>query len=166
MDRLRHPLRQARAALAALPEGTSHGVPPAPEQVYLPPSHAKAMDPDTLLVTGMRGAGKTFRWSAMQDRGVRRLVGQSGERSTPGENAEVQTGFGVTRSSDAHPSKDVLRRLMAADMEPRIIWRTVQSWHHAPDDHPLRRNATWEDRIRHVVGDFPDASKVFPRPSN
>ena len=50
----------AREALARLPEGTSHGEPPAPEHVYLPRSHLKALDPGRLLVTGMRGAGKTF----------------------------------------------------------------------------------------------------------
>ena len=70
-------VKAAREALATLPEGTSHGESPEPEHVYLPPSHVKAMDPNTLLVTGMRGAGKTFWWSALQDRGVRQLVGRN-----------------------------------------------------------------------------------------
>ena len=43
--------------------------PPPPKHIYLPPSHLKAMDPDNILVTGMRGAGKTFWWSALQNRG-------------------------------------------------------------------------------------------------
>lgn len=154
-------VRQARAALAALPEGTSHGETPAPDHVYLPRSHVKAMDPNTLVVTGMRGAGKTFWWSALQDRGVRQLIGQSAERSTLGENAEVRTGFGIKPAPDDYPSKDVLRRLMAAGMEPRIIWRTVQSWHLAPDEHPLRRNATWEDRARHVDSDPEQIDRLF-----
>ena len=75
---------QAREALANLPEGTSHGEPSPPEHVYLPPSHLKAMHPDNLLVTGMRGAGKTFWWRALQDEAVRHMVSQQG-RSIPPE---------------------------------------------------------------------------------
>ena len=47
---------------------------PPPQQVYLPRSHLKAMHPDHLLVTGMRGAGKTFWWGALQDPSVRHLL--------------------------------------------------------------------------------------------
>ncbi len=64
-----------RKALADLPAGTNRGQTPSPEQVYLPRSHLKAIDPDNPLVTGMRGAGKTFWWSALQNPKVRRLVG-------------------------------------------------------------------------------------------
>ena len=152
---------RAREALAALPEGTSHGETPTPDHVYLPPSHVKAMDPDTLVVTGMRGAGKTFWWSALQDSDVRRLVGRSAARSALGGNAEVRTGFGVKPSPDDYPGKDVLRRLLDDGVEPRTIWRTVQSWHLAPDDHPLRRNATWKDRVRHVDREPEQIDRLF-----
>ena len=63
-----------RRALVTLPEGTSHGATPALDDIYLPRSHAKAMNPDKLLVTGMRGAGKTFWWSAFQNAAVRDLL--------------------------------------------------------------------------------------------
>ena len=53
-------VQQAREALSNLPEGTSHGETPAVNQVYLPRSHLKAMHPDTLLVTGMRGLRKNL----------------------------------------------------------------------------------------------------------
>ena len=49
----------ARMALGKLPAGTSHGERIGPQDVYLPRSHLKAVEPDVLLVTGMRGAGKT-----------------------------------------------------------------------------------------------------------
>lgn len=65
-------------ALTALPEGTSHGDAPALDDVYLPRSHAKAMNPDNLLVTGMRGAGKTFWWGAFQNPRVRELLAPCG----------------------------------------------------------------------------------------
>ena len=118
---------KGRAALADLPTGTSRGQTPTSKDVYLPPAHVKAMDPDNLLVTGMRGAGKTFWWSALQDRSVRQLIGQSAERPTLGDDTEVRTGFGVTSAPDDYPSKDVLRERMRAGVEPRNVWRTVQA---------------------------------------
>ena len=70
----------ARAAICALPEGTRHVEDPTPEHVYLPRSHLKALDPNCLVVTGMRGAGKTFWWNALQKPGVRRLLARQDQR--------------------------------------------------------------------------------------
>ena len=83
-----------REALADLPDETSYGELPEPEYVYLPRSHVNAVDPNTLLVTGMRGAGKTFWWNALQISAVRQLVGQSTRKSSLGEGTEARTGFG------------------------------------------------------------------------
>ena len=69
-------VQTVREALADLPDETSYGESLKPEHVYLPRSHLKATDPNTLIVTGMRGAGKTFWWSALQNSTVRQLVGQ------------------------------------------------------------------------------------------
>ena len=144
-------LQRAREALASLPEGTSHGEPPAPEHVYVPSPHLKAMDPDTMLVTGMRGAGKTFWWSALQQADVRRLLRRYANQSALGENTEVRTGFGVRPDLDHYPGKDVLRDLVQrTGVEPRIIWRTVQAWHLAPHDHPFRQRDDWIERTGYV----------------
>lgn len=75
----------ARQTLANLPEGTSWGERPVLKHVYLPSSHAKALDMNNPLVTGMRGAGKTFWWSALQEPAVRQLVGQSSTSPTLGQ---------------------------------------------------------------------------------
>ncbi len=152
-----------REALATLPEETSHGESPEPERVYLPPSHVKAMDPNTLLVTGMRGAGKTFWWSALQDRGVRQLVGQQSKPPKLSEDTEIRTGFGVIPKLNEYPSKDVLRDLMEGGVEPRTIWRTVQAWQLADNDHdhPLRRRTSWADRVKYVVSDPEAIERLF-----
>ena len=142
--------RQARAALARLPEATSHGEPPPPEHVYVPPSHLKAMDPDSMLVTGMRGVGKTFWWSALQNPDVRRLVSQAGVRATLTPDTKVRTGFGITPSPDNYPGKDELRRLLGAGVEPRTIWRTVQLRQVAASDHPLLDSSSWTERTAWV----------------
>ena len=140
----------ARQALANLPEGTSYGETPTLKQVYLPRSHAKALDVNNPLVTGMRGAGKTFWWSALQESSVRQLVGQSSDSSTLDERTEVRIGFGLKPAIDDYPSKDVLHQLMNQGIEPRIIWRTVQARQLAPDNHPIRQQGQWHARIMYV----------------
>ena len=139
-----------RQALADLPDGTSHGNQAPPAQVYVPRSHLKALQPDNLLVTGMRGAGKTFWWGALQNEAVRAIVAQQTDRSSMSEKTEVRTGFGVTPAPEEYPSKDVLRNLMAADFEPRSIWRTVQARQLAGDAHELRKRCSWSERVAFV----------------
>ena len=142
-------VKAAREALAELPDGSGHGDRPAPAQVYLPRSHLKALHPDILLVTGMRGAGKTFWWGALQNGAVRDLVGQQSVRSSMGESTEVRTGFGV-RPAPEYPGKDVLKTLMLDGVEPRSIWRTVQAWQLAGAAHELRKLRSWPDRVAFV----------------
>ena len=138
-----------RLALGKLPAGTSHGEPVQPQEVYLPRSHLKALDPDALLVTGMRGAGKTFWWSALQDGEVRRLVAQS-ERTVLSENTIVRVGFGV-RSAPVYPGVEALRSLRAS-RAPRDIWRTVLAWQLAKGmQHPLANLSSWSARADFVA---------------
>ena len=152
---------QTRAALAALPEAASHGEASAPEQVYLPRSHLKAMHPDNLLVTGMRGAGKTFWWAALQNVSVRRLLASNIDLLPLSENDVVRTGFGVIPAPDDYPSKDVLQRLIAQGVEPRMIWRTVQSWQLAPGRHPLRQQRSWLERATYVRANPETIERLF-----
>ena len=152
----------AREALLELPDVTSHGDPPAPAQVYVPPSHLKALHPDNLLVTGMRGAGKTFWWRALQDEAVRALVGQQTARS-PIRRTVVRTGFGVNPEPDRYPSKDVLRKLMADGLDPRLIWRTVQAWQLAGEAHELRKQMSWSERVAFVAGNPEVIDHLFYR---
>lgn len=142
--------KRARRAIAALPEGTSHGEPPEPAHVYLPRSHMKAMEPNSQLVTGMRGAGKTFWWAALQQPAVRRLIERSGEQSVLRRDTEIWTGFGQTPAPDDYPGKDVLKALINAGVEPRMIWRTVAARRLATDGDPLRQHAEWPARIQYV----------------
>ena len=139
-----------REALADLPSGISYGDEPAASDVYVPNSHLKAVDPGTLLVVGMRGSGKTFWWTALQNGSVRRLMSKQYERSTLRPETIVHAGFGVT-ANDAYPSKDVLRQLLDHNVRPRDIWRTVQAWQIAADGHGLRRHESWDTRTRFVA---------------
>ena len=143
---------EVREALAELPEGISYGALPRPELVYFPRSHLKAMDPNCLLVTGMRGAGKTFWWNALQLGTVRQMLARHSARGTFGDRTEVRIGFGVRHESNEYPSKDVLREVMGTGVEPRLIWRTVLAWQVAPDSHRLRQHDSWSARVEYVRG--------------
>lgn len=154
-------VEKARQSLAGLPEGASHGEAPPLEHVYLPWSHLRAIDPDNPLVTGMRGAGKTFWWSALQKPDVRRWIANRDSRSKLNEGTEVRTGFGVTPAPDEYPSKDVLQNLMIQGVDPRIVWRTVQARQLVPDSHPLRQQNTWPERVQYVADSPEPVERLF-----
>ena len=143
-------VQQLRQALADLPEGTSHGdAGLSVADVYLPRSHLKAMDPDVSVVVGIRGAGKTFWWQALQNSHVRLLVGKS-EISRLTDATEVKVGFGVSAAPDDYPSKDVLANLLEDDVDPRLVWWTVLARHLSPEDASLRQLPHWRERCEYV----------------
>ena len=150
-----------RAALANLPESTSHGEVPSLPEVYLPWSHLKALDPDNLLVTGMRGAGKTFWWGALQDPAVRNMVGQTTVRPLLDGGTTVRIGFGVRPSPNDYPGKDVLALLDGAGYDHRTIWKTVLARHLAPDGHTLLEHRDWEQLVDYVSNDPESVDRLF-----
>ncbi len=150
---------KARAAFIQLPDDTSYGEIPAPKAVHLPRSHLKAMDLNVSLVTGARGAGKTFWWGALQRSGVRRLIDLSSVRSAPKEDTRVVTGFGA-RSSDDYPGTGELSRLMR-EHEPRVVWRTVAARHVADEAHRLRRMESWKERVAWVDAEPGAVDRLF-----
>lgn len=158
MDRKVTLLRQA---LEGLPAETSYGERPALANVYFPQSHLKAMHPDVAVVTGMRGAGKTFWWAALQEAAIRKLIGKRHQRTGIGDNTVVRTGFGAPPAIDDYPSKDVLADLLRRGTAPRLAWRTVQAWQLAPEAHPLRRKDDWRSRASYVEGNPEQIDRLF-----
>ena len=150
-----------RSALAQLPDDTSHGETPDPEHVYFPQSHLKALHPDVVVVTGMRGAGKTFWWGALQNTAVRTLIGDQHIRAKVNENTVLKTGFGVRPAVEEYPSKDVISQLAKSGVEPRLIWRTVQAWQVAPVDHPMRSEGNWKSRVAYVQASPEAVDRLF-----
>ena len=150
-----------RIALGDLPDGTSHGSLGDSAHLYLPPSHRKALDPDVMLVTGTRGSGKTFWWSALQDRRTRKLLASLDRRLTPTAESEVQGGFGVKEAPDLYPGRDELRTMTAAGTNPAVVWRTVHARHLAGSGHPLKALASWPERSRYVEENPQDIARLF-----
>ena len=150
-----------RDALAELPDESSHGEQPPLENVYLPQSHLKALHPDVAVVTGMRGAGKTFWWSALQDPAVRTLIGRHRARSGLSASTELRTGFGVRAAPNEYPSKDVLRKLLKDGNDARMVWRSVQAWQVAEDVDPVRQQSDWASRVAYVRHHPEEIERLF-----
>ncbi len=99
--------------------------------LYVPRSHLRALSTSAPLVLGMRGAGKSLWWNALQNETIRRLIPVDGaSRSRTRALQDVKAGFGERQSRD-YPDKDELRQLVEAH-DPRDIWRSVVLRHAAP----------------------------------
>ncbi len=160
-DAFRHMPETLRIAISELPEGTSHGRPPSPAHVYLPPSHRKALHPNVMLVTGVRGSGKTLWWSALQDPTIRALLDRVAPGSTLTAGAEVRAGFGVIDAPGDYPGPDELSRMLKSGIDPRIIWRTIHARHVAGREHTLADLDSWRARADYVGAKPGAVSRLF-----
>ncbi|WP_457629654.1 hypothetical protein [Oceanithermus sp.] len=147
---------------AVLPEDTSlHGAAPEPRFVHLPPSHTKALDPDAQVVVGMRGAGKSFWWAALQDERLRRLIAVRSHTLQAVERAKIYVGFGETPAPNRYPGRDTLRGLLNDEYEPRLVWRTVvlHALSHG-DARVVGTGSDWASRVAYVQA-HPEAAERF-----
>lgn len=150
-----------RIAMSELPEETSHGRPPSPADVYLPPSHRRALHPNVMLVTGVRGSGKTLWWSALQDPQIRALLDQVVPGSPWTADTEVRAGFGVIEAPGDYPGPDELSGMLKDGIDSRLIWRTVHARLVAGSEHRLADLDSWRARVDYV-GENPGAvSRLF-----
>ena len=159
--RLRTDAEAVRIALSELPHETSHGRAPTPDLVYLPPSHRKGMSPNVMLVTGTRGSGKTFWWSALQDARVRTLLASLAPRSPLTADTEVKAGYGVIDAPENYPVADELRTVVESGVDSRLIWRAVHARLLADEDHPLANLDSWLARARYVEGNPGAVARLF-----
>lgn len=132
-----------RAITSSIPHEPSQFDEVEPRFVYLPAAHTRALDLDNMLVVGMRGAGKSFWWYALQNETLRRrLLENTRDRS----EVIVSAGFG--QGMDARwPGADELRQLLDLGFRPRQIWKTVVLRQVAPASMP---GSTWADSVRWV----------------
>jgi len=158
-------LLSARDALiAALPEDTSyHGAAPDPRFVHLPASHTKALDPNMQVVVGMRGAGKSFWWAALQDKRLRRLIAGRSDTLQAVERAEIYVGFGEEPDPNSYPGRDTLGVLLNSGYAPRLVWRTVilhALSHGHGDARVVGAGTDWASRVAYVAA-HPEAAERF-----
>lgn len=114
---------------------------------YVPISHARALNPDSTIVEGIRGAGKSFWWKALNSPDHRRFIAAAFQVDI-GDNLLISQGFGTQLPPSQAPRKDVLARL-AQKFEPRQIWRSVVATH-AKFPIPFPSDGKWEEKVEWV----------------
>ena len=140
-----------RALIESLPSVDHAGAEPDrdPAFTYVPPSHAKALDPEVSVVEGIRGAGKSFWWAQLASERHRHAIVQAFPEIRVGEAVKVVQAFGAQLSSADAPSQDVLGEL-AAKFPPRAIWKAVLA-QKAGFDEGFPSTADWSARVAWVV---------------
>jgi hypothetical protein len=117
-----------------------------PEFMYVPPSHARALDPDSSVVEGIRGSGKSFWWSHLSSDPHRKYVEEAFPEARIGDNVRVVKAFGAQSHSVDAPDQDVLASLMKQGFSPRSIWRAVIA-QKLQFESPFPITGTWKERV-------------------
>jgi hypothetical protein len=130
-----------RAILDSLPRDVFTVDQPDLRFVYLPDSHIRALDPDSMLVVGARGTGKSFWWKALQDPLTRAIVSRSFP-SRSHETLDVVAGWG----KGSEPGEGAFADLR--DFEPSVVWKTIVLERLAPEFFGSR--TSWKSRAEQV----------------
>lgn len=101
--------------------------------VFVPAGHYKALHPQTMLVEGMRGAGKSFWTKVLSDPSLRKNLASSTTEPWLQSELERLTDckailWDATQANPAFLLPDsvtVNRWLSSADFEPKIFWALV-----------------------------------------
>ncbi len=120
-----------------------------PAFTYVPPSHARALDPDTSVVEGIRGAGKSFWWAHLSSERHRQFITGAFPEARFDARVKVVQGFGAQATSVDAPSQDVLAALIK-DFPARPIWRAVFA-HKAGFAAPFPASGKWTERVAWVA---------------
>ena len=146
------PREALRSAIkSAIPEqATQYGkTPPAVRFVYAPGRHIQALDPNTMVVEGIRGAGKSFWWATLLSPEHRQALTKLLPQSRWLDDLEVTAGFGTGLGVDEAPSKRVIAELLEK-YDPADIWRSVIVWQVLGQEGGVP-NDTWLSRVDWVV---------------
>jgi hypothetical protein len=108
------------AALPAAVDGDT--IEPDPQTLFTPSGHRNALDPDTTVVLGGRGVGKTVWFKALQDRSLREIAARD-YRLDRLNQVDTLAGFGASLSSQ-YPSPRRLHVLVRS-FKPVDIWTAV-----------------------------------------
>lgn len=137
-----------RSALRRLNPSVAHRAADKPNvsEIYSPPRHADALDPNRALVVGGRGVGKSF-WAAVLADAESRAAAARAYPSLNLAALDVVLGFheGALGTASAAPSPAALKSALRATTDATAIWRSVLIKAIAPDVGPekLTERAQW-----------------------
>lgn len=120
-----------------------------PAFTFVPPSHAKALDIESSVVEGIRGAGKSFWWAHLVSDAHRRYIALAFPDIRVEPDFEAVQGFGAQSAGTSAPSQDVLAALLHKH-PARAIWRAVLA-HSTGFGAPFPATAKWSDRVQWVA---------------
>jgi hypothetical protein len=126
--------------------------------IYMPPTHEKALRLETSLVIGSRGVGKSFLAAAINDEKIRSELGNSIHEL---KNASVYIGFSTKDDIDAYPDKETFTQLLGQGFTPYEIWRAVAArWmsNATCSDIPSR---DWPDTVKWVRDNPEQVTRLF-----
>ena len=115
---------------------------------YVPPTHARALDPEATLIEGMRGAGKSFWWSLLASPEHREFVRTNYPEARLPVSIVVGQGFGTAFANQNYPDSETLSKLVQL-FKPRIIWRAVVAVH-AKFDGSFAKLTDWSQRVKWI----------------
>ena len=120
-DGVHEAIRRALQALPAL-AATAPGRPPQPHEIFFPEDHARAVDPETALVVGNRGMGKSFWANALAHADTRDAVSGAYERNL--ERVEARFVFASAEGVEHAVSKAELDSV-PNEAPPEVVWRAA-----------------------------------------
>lgn len=141
-----------RSVMKALNPSVAHRAAETPDinEIYAPPSHADALDPDRALVVGSRGVGKSF-WAAVLADQKTRAAAAAAYPKLNLNSFDVSLGFheGSIATNSIAPTAPVLKVALALCDDPAWIWRSVVMKALAPGEGPERLT----ERVKWLMGD-------------
>ncbi|MGH3721341.1 MAG: hypothetical protein ACRDRI_21320 [Pseudonocardiaceae bacterium] len=133
---------------AALPEAVDADTfDPDQKTLFTPSGHRSALNPDTTIVRGGRGVGKTVWFKALQDDTLRQIAAKS-YRLDRLDRVDALAGFGA-KLSKQYPNPRRLQSLVDSRFQPLDIWTAVALFgFNIPE---VVTAGDWPDRVKWVV---------------
>ena len=117
-----------REAFTKLDRDTAHLATNAPRwaDVFTPPDHQGALDPDRPMVIGDRGTGKSFWSSVLISNDIRNIVAAEYPKLAL-QSVEGRLGFSdaAMAANASHPSATEIATIMQAGFKAEDLWRAV-----------------------------------------
>jgi hypothetical protein len=134
----------------------------APQFLYLPRAYGRALHLDNMLVQGIRGAGKSLWWAALQSEPHRKRLASVVGRGMIDGDTRVSPGFGLVPNPGCYPGTESFPRLLA-NHEPRRIWQAVVLHLLLDKDAEASLGCTWDDRIHRIEAHPDEVSEKLSR---
>lgn len=145
------------AILSALPSETSHhgSALSSVGKLYIPQAHFKALRPESYLVIGSRGSGKSVWAACLADERFRNVMATVIPELA---NTEVQFGFSQKHGQNMHPDSDTFNQVRKNGKTPFSLWkaivaRAILDEHRIPRS-DLAKTVEWVDANPELLGRY------------